>query len=68
MLASHDVEFIATVADRVIELDNGVLVSSWPARNRPTNRMTFTSQMQDLLGSAEWLTAKEVLDAVRGTP
>ncbi len=68
VLASHDVEFIATVSDRVIELDNGVLVSSWPARNRPTSRKTFTSQMQELLGSAEWLTAKEVLDAVRGTP
>ncbi|MEI6701149.1 MAG: ABC transporter ATP-binding protein [Actinomycetota bacterium] len=68
VLASHDVEFIATVSDRVIELDKGVLVSSWPARSRPTSRMTFTSQMQELLGSAEWLTAKEVIDAVRGTP
>ncbi len=67
VLASHDVEFIATVADRVIELDRGVLVSAWPARSRPTSRMTFTSQMQELLGSPEWLTAKEVIDAVRGT-
>jgi len=63
LLASHDVEFIAHVADECIVLADGEVVSSGPTAQVLAESPAFAPQVSKILGSA-WLTVDQVAAAL----
>ncbi|MCD6638733.1 MAG: ATP-binding cassette domain-containing protein [Nocardioides sp.] len=63
LLATHDVEFAARVADEVVVLAEGEVVSSGPPREVLAESPSFAPQVTKVLG-APWLTVAEVADAL----
>ena len=64
VLATHDVELVASVADRGIVLADGEIVSDGPARDVVVHSPVFAPQVAKILAPAEWLTVDEVRRAV----
>jgi len=66
LLVSHDVELIAETADRVMVMDQGVIV----AHGRPAEVLrawpTFTPQIAQMFPKQSWLTVKEALAGIVG--
>ena len=60
LLATHDVEFAAHVADEVVVLAEGEVVSRGPARRVLAESPSFAPQVTKVLG-APWLTVEEVV-------
>jgi energy-coupling factor transport system ATP-binding protein len=58
-VATHDVEFVAQVADRVVVLAEGEVVSAGPTRRVVTESPAFAPQVAKVLGP-EWLTVEDV--------
>ncbi|MFW6774018.1 ABC transporter ATP-binding protein [Nocardioides sp. CPCC 205120] len=68
LVASHDVEFVARVADRVVVLAEGEVVSAGPVRDVLAESPSFAPQVAKIAGP-RWLTVDEVVAAAgRGTP
>ena len=63
LVATHDVEFVATVADRVVVLAEGEVVSSGPVRGVVAESPSFAPQVTKILG-APWLRVDEVAAAL----
>lgn len=63
MLTTHDVEFVAHVADRVLVMADGEMVSEGQTRNVLAESPAFAPQISKILGS-EWLTVEEVRAAL----
>jgi energy-coupling factor transport system ATP-binding protein len=63
LLATHDVEFAAHVADHVVVLAEGEVVSSGPPRRVLAESPSFAPQVTKVLG-APWLTVDEVARAM----
>lgn len=59
MVATHDVEFAAHVADRVVVIADGEVVSEGPARRVLAESPAFAPQVVKVLGPG-WLTVEEV--------
>ena len=59
VLATHDVEFVAQVADRVAVLAEGEIVSSGPVADVLAESPAFAPQVAKVLG-APWLTVDQV--------
>jgi energy-coupling factor transport system ATP-binding protein len=59
MVATHDVEFAAHVADRVVVVADGEVVSEGPARRVLAESPAFAPQVVKVLGPG-WLTVEEV--------
>jgi energy-coupling factor transport system ATP-binding protein len=64
MIATHDVEFVAEVADRVIVMAEGEIVADGPAAEIVCSSAAFAPQVAKILYPAEWLTVAEVADAL----
>ena len=64
MLATHDVELIATVATRAIVLAEGEIVSDGPARDVVCHSPVFAPQTAKILAPGQWLTVAEVQAAL----
>jgi energy-coupling factor transport system ATP-binding protein len=64
MIATHDVEFVAEVADRVIVMAEGDVVADGPAAEIVCSSAAFAPQVAKILYPAEWLTVGEVADAL----
>ncbi len=62
LVATHDVEFVAAVADDVVVLADGEVVSSGPVREVVAESPAFAPQVTKVLG-APWLRVDEVLAA-----
>jgi energy-coupling factor transport system ATP-binding protein len=60
VLATHDVELVAEVADRVVVLADGEVVTDGPAREVVCHSPVFAPQVAKILAPAEWLTVAEV--------
>jgi energy-coupling factor transport system ATP-binding protein len=60
LVATHDVEFVAQVADRVIVLAEGEVVSSGPVRRVVAESPAFAPQVTKVLGPP-WLRVDEVV-------
>jgi len=60
VLASHDVELAGRCADRVLLLSDGEVVVEGPARSVLTETLTFSTQVNKLLGGT-FLTPEDVL-------
>ena len=59
LVATHDVEFVAQVADDVVVLAEGELVSSGPVRRVVAESPAFAPQVTKVLGPP-WLRVDEV--------
>jgi len=60
LIATHDVEFVAQVADHVVVLAEGEVVSSGPVRRVVAESPAFAPQVTKVLGSP-WLRVDEVV-------
>jgi energy-coupling factor transporter ATP-binding protein EcfA2 len=60
LVATHDVEFVAQVADDVVVLADGEVVSSGPVRRVVAESPAFAPQVTKVLG-APWLRVDEVV-------
>jgi energy-coupling factor transporter ATP-binding protein EcfA2 len=63
LVATHDVEFVAQVADDVVVLADGEVVSSGPVRRVIAESPAFAPQVTKVLG-APWLRVDEVVAAL----
>lgn len=71
VLATHDVEVVAQVADRVVVLADGEVVADGAARDVVSHSPVFAPQVAKILAPEPWLTVEEVgvaLAAVGGWP
>lgn len=65
VLASHDVELVASCADRIVLLADGEIVAEGPARDVLTESITFSTQVNKLFGGG-YLTVEDVLQSREG--
>ncbi len=65
MVATHDVEFVAQVADDVLVLAEGEVVSSGPVRRVVAESPAFAPQVTKVLGPP-WLRVDEVAARLEG--
>jgi len=63
LVATHDVEFVAEVADRVVVLANGEVVSSGPTALVVSETPAFAPQVSKIMGP-DWLTVAQVAEAL----
>lgn len=66
VVASHDVEFLALVADRVIQLASGEVVADGPARTLLTDSAFTAPQVARVLAPLPLLTVAEARAALEG--
>ncbi|GAA5029163.1 ATP-binding cassette domain-containing protein [Terrabacter aeriphilus] len=64
VLATHDVELAAEVADRVVILADGEVVTDGPARDVLASSPAFAPQVTKVLLPQTWLTVAEVAGAL----
>jgi energy-coupling factor transport system ATP-binding protein len=66
VLATHDVELAARVADRAVVLADGQIIADGPARQVVCHSPVFAPQVAKVLAPEEWLTVDEVRQALSG--
>jgi energy-coupling factor transport system ATP-binding protein len=64
VLATHDVELAARVADRAVVLADGQIIADGPARQVVCHSPIFAPQVAKVLAPEEWLTVEEVRRAL----
>ncbi len=64
MVATHDVEFVAIVADRVIVLADGEIVADGPTADVVVSSPVFAPQVAKVMRPARWLTVAQITDAL----
>ncbi len=67
VLATHDVEVVARLADRVVVLADGDVVADGPAREVVTHSPVFAPQIAKVVAPAPFLTVDEVREALAGS-
>jgi len=65
VLATHDVELVADVADRVVNLADGEVVADGPTLDVVTSSPMFAPQVAKILSPQTWLTVDQVAGALR---
>jgi energy-coupling factor transporter ATP-binding protein EcfA2 len=68
MLATHDVELAARVAQRAVVLAEGEVIADGPAHEVVCHSPVFAPQIAKVLAPDEWLTVDEVEQALAGVP
>ncbi len=63
LIATHDVELVAEVADRVIFLADGEIIADGPTRQVLTGSPAFAPQVSKVFAPKAWLTISEVINA-----
>jgi energy-coupling factor transport system ATP-binding protein len=66
VLATHDVELAARVADRAVVLADGQIIADGPARQVVCHSPVFAPQVAKIMAPDEWLTVDEVRLALAG--
>jgi energy-coupling factor transporter ATP-binding protein EcfA2 len=64
VLATHDVELVADVADRVVILAEGEIVADGPTVEVVTSSPMFAPQVAKILSPQRWLTVDQVAAAL----
>jgi energy-coupling factor transporter ATP-binding protein EcfA2 len=64
VLATHDVELVADLADRVVILADGEVVADGRTARVVTSSPMFAPQVAKILSPQEWLTVEQVADAL----
>jgi energy-coupling factor transport system ATP-binding protein len=67
VVATHDVELVARLADRAVVLAAGEVVADGPAREVVCHSPVFAPQVAKVLAPQEWLTVGEVAEALAST-
>lgn len=65
LLATHDVELVAEVADRVVILADGEVVADGPTSHVVMSSPMFAPQVSKILSPQAWLTVDQVAAALR---
>jgi energy-coupling factor transport system ATP-binding protein len=68
VVATHDVEFVAAAADRVLVMAEGELVADGPTAEVVVASPAFAPQVAKILGPQHWLTVAEVAAALDEVP
>ena len=68
VIATHDVEFVASVADRVVVLADGEVVADGPTAEVVCASPAFAPQVAKILLPAPWLTVAQVVEALACRP
>jgi energy-coupling factor transporter ATP-binding protein EcfA2 len=63
LLATHDVELVAELADRTLFIADGELVSDASTREVLTASLPFAPQITKIFSPNKWLTVREVIEA-----
>ena len=66
IVSTHDVEFAAGVADRVLVMAEGEIVADGGPREILVSSPAFAPQVSKILAPAPWLTVADVREAVTG--
>ena len=66
VLATHDVELAAELADRIVVLADGEVVADGPARDIAVSSPLFAPQVAKILAPQPWLTVHDVATALAG--
>ncbi|MFC8227116.1 ABC transporter ATP-binding protein [Streptomyces sp. NPDC057287] len=66
VLATHDVELAAELADRVVILADGEVVADGPTRQVVVSSPAFAPQTSKIMAPREWLTVSQVRTALEG--
>ncbi|MEU0132550.1 ATP-binding cassette domain-containing protein [Streptomyces sp. NPDC006296] len=66
VLATHDVELAAELADRVVILADGEVVADGPTRQVVVSSPAFAPQTAKILAPRQWLTVSQVRTALEG--
>jgi len=66
VVATHDVEFVARTAHRVLVLADGEVVADGPTADVVVSSPAFAPQVAKVLHPDPWLTVDEVADALAG--
>lgn len=64
VVSTHDVEFVATIADRVVVLAEGEVVADGPTRDVVTASASLAPQVAKILHPLSWLTPEAVAVAI----
>jgi energy-coupling factor transport system ATP-binding protein len=64
LLSTHDVEFVADTADRVVVMADGELVADGPTVDVIVSSPAFAPQVAKILSPQAWLTVREVRAAL----
>jgi len=64
LLATHDVELVASVADRAIVLAGGEIIAEGPSRDVVCHTPAFAPQVAKVLSPSVWLTVAEIEEAL----
>jgi len=65
VIATHDVEFVARVADRVVVMADGDIVADGPTSDVVVSSPAFAPQVAKILAPSEWLTVADVAEALK---
>ncbi|MEU6139019.1 ATP-binding cassette domain-containing protein [Streptomyces sp. NPDC047081] len=65
ILATHDVELAAEIADRVVLLADGEVIADGPAADVITASPSFAPQVSKILAPQKWLTVAQVREALQ---
>ena len=68
ILATHDVELAARVAERAVVLADGEIIADGPAHDVVCHSPVFAPQIAKVLAPDEWLTLDEVREALEAIP
>jgi energy-coupling factor transporter ATP-binding protein EcfA2 len=68
LLSTHDVEFVATVADRVLVMADGEIVADGSARDVLIASPAFAPQVAKILAPLPYLTVEDVSGAITPVP
>jgi energy-coupling factor transport system ATP-binding protein len=66
LVATHDVEFVAATADRVVVMAEGEIVADGPTAEVVSASPAFAPQVAKVLAPAPWLTVDSVRAALEG--
>lgn len=64
MVSTHDVEFVASVADRVVVMAQGEIVANGPTAEVVVASPAFAPQVAKILSPEPWLTVGDVAEAL----
>ncbi|MFC8345025.1 ABC transporter ATP-binding protein [Streptomyces sp. NPDC057280] len=67
VLATHDVELAAEIADRVVLLADGEIIADGPAADVVVASPSFAPQVSKILAPQKWLTVAQVKEALGST-
>jgi energy-coupling factor transport system ATP-binding protein len=64
VVATHDVEFVASVADRVVVLADGEIVADGPTADVVVSSPVFAPQVAKVMHPDRWLTVAQIADTL----